>query len=118
MIFLHGLGGSAESYLHLFGEKELVPKNCRIVLPTASSKPVTCEDGKLMNSWFDKYKPKPKEMYKRERPKINPYMTVEYEDGVANVTEVGPPPEWRMDKFDKEPAHMNDKFIYEKWTTI
>lgn len=53
MIFLHGINDTALGYLDLFKFYDMCPKNCRIVLPTAPKAPVTCNDGKVMNSWFD-----------------------------------------------------------------
>ena len=31
----------------------IVPASCRVVLPTAPTRPVTCNKGKLLTSWFD-----------------------------------------------------------------
>lgn len=45
MIFLHGLGDSAEGFLTSFSEEEWLPNNCRIILPTAPEKPVSCNGG-------------------------------------------------------------------------
>ena len=54
LIFLHGLGDSAESfYYHIFTEMVQVPRNCRVVLHTAPKSPSTCNGGHQMNSWFD-----------------------------------------------------------------
>ena len=55
MIFLHGLGDSAEGFEDVFNKKNRppCPKNCRIVLPTAPHAPVTCNGGAYCTSWFD-----------------------------------------------------------------
>lgn len=55
MIFLHGLGDSANGFLDVFNEQEWTTKNTRIVLPTAPYCAVTMNDGFQMNSWFDIY---------------------------------------------------------------
>ena len=34
-------------------ELAVAPESCRIVMPTAPVKPVTCNRGRLLNSWFD-----------------------------------------------------------------
>ena len=57
LIFLHGLGDSAESLLDLFHEDgwhpNWIPPNCRIVLPTAPRRRVSLNNGKRATSWFD-----------------------------------------------------------------
>ena len=53
LIFLHGLGDSAMGFLDVFADQQLVPPTCRVVLPTAPRKPVSCNNGYVMNSWFD-----------------------------------------------------------------
>ena len=55
MIFLHGLGDSAEGFYDSFAEEEWTPNNCRVVLPTAPTQAVTLNGGIEMNSWFDIY---------------------------------------------------------------
>ena len=61
MIFLHGMGDSAEDLLRYFEESswfpDWVPKNTRIILPTAPVNPVTMNQGARMTSWFDVTKP-------------------------------------------------------------
>ena len=60
MIFLHGLGDTAEGMMELFTENGWnpgwVPESCRIVLPTAPLKQVNLNDGMKMNSWFNVYR--------------------------------------------------------------
>ena len=59
LIFLHGLGDSAEGFSDLWGgwsQHKLTPRTCRIVLPTAPKAAVSCNNGYKMNSWFDIYK--------------------------------------------------------------
>ena len=57
MIFLHGLGDSAEGFSDMFEKGgPLHFANMRVVLPTAPRKPVSCNDGYVMNSWFDIFK--------------------------------------------------------------
>lgn len=52
LIWLHGLGDSAEGFLPLFQMNNLV-EDCRIVLLTAPVRPVTLNYGVSMNSWYD-----------------------------------------------------------------
>ena len=55
LIWLHGRAESAFSYKDLFMDETLaiVPDSCRVVLPTAPTRPVTCNKGKLLTSWYD-----------------------------------------------------------------
>ena len=57
MIFLHGLGDTSMGFYDLFLDSKnqfnLVPPNCKVVLPTAPIQPVSLNDGYEMNSWFD-----------------------------------------------------------------
>ena len=54
LIFLHGLGDKAETfYYHIFCYMVKVPKNCRVVLHTAPKNKSTCNNGAVINSWFD-----------------------------------------------------------------
>lgn len=52
IVWLHGLGDSAEGFLPLFQGNTLL-SNCRIVLLTALVNPVTVNGGMRMNSWYD-----------------------------------------------------------------
>ena len=53
MIFLHGLGDTADGFLTIFESNEFeLPDNCRIILPCAPVVPVTYHED-TMNSWFD-----------------------------------------------------------------
>jgi predicted esterase len=53
LIFLHGLGDSAQGRFQTFLEEQLFPSDTRIILLTAPMVPVTIHFGKVMNSWFD-----------------------------------------------------------------
>ena len=55
LIWLHGRAESAYSYKELFLDEELaiVPKTCRVIIPTAPERPVTCNRGKILTSWYD-----------------------------------------------------------------
>ena len=55
MIFLHGLGNSANGFCEVFDDAEGAPcpKDCRIVLPTAPMAAVTIFGGTKCTSWFD-----------------------------------------------------------------
>ncbi|OMJ82661.1 hypothetical protein SteCoe_16584 [Stentor coeruleus] len=52
IVFLHGLGDSANGFEDLFYDYPLLP-DCKVVLPTAPSSPVTVNNGMVMNSWYD-----------------------------------------------------------------
>ena len=57
LIFLHGLGDSAEGFEPVFEEGgPLNFPNLKVVLPTAPKKPVSMNNGYAMNSWFDIFK--------------------------------------------------------------
>ena len=59
LIFLHGLGDSSEGFYDLFAgwsQHKLTPPTCKIILPTAPKKPVSCNNGFVMTSWFDIFK--------------------------------------------------------------
>ena len=55
MIWLHGRAEDAFDYKELFMSESLaiVPTSCRVILPTAPVRPVTCNRGKLLTSWYD-----------------------------------------------------------------
>ena len=54
LIFLHGLGDSAEGFEPVFEEGgPLYFPNLKVVLPTAPKRGVTLNNGYHMNSWFD-----------------------------------------------------------------
>ena len=55
LIFLHGLGDSAHGFTDVFMDMEIVPDCFKVILPTAPRKPVSCNKGYVMNSWFDIY---------------------------------------------------------------
>ncbi len=55
IIWLHGLGDSAYGFTDVFLDQRfnLVPASCRVILPTAPEREVTCNGGMVMNSWYD-----------------------------------------------------------------
>lgn len=54
LIFMHGLGDSAEGYLDLFcSEYRPTPNKMKVVLLTAPTAPVTINGGMVMTSWYD-----------------------------------------------------------------
>lgn len=54
LIFMHGLGDSAEGYLSLFLEDyRPIPNRMKVVLLTAPTALVTINGGAVMNSWYD-----------------------------------------------------------------
>ena len=55
LIFLHGLGDSSMGFFDFFADQPMVPKTCKVILPQAPRKPVSCNNGYVMNSWFDIY---------------------------------------------------------------
>lgn len=63
LIFLHGLGDSAQDRFQTFLEEQLFPSDTRIILLTAPMAPVTIHYGKVMNSWFDIHLPNQPKRY-------------------------------------------------------
>lgn len=53
LVWMHGLGDSADGFLPCFSDPEFVYPSLKIVLPTASRMPVTINHGDVMNSWYD-----------------------------------------------------------------
>lgn len=55
IIFIHGLGGSAQSYFNMFNKASTSPvdDNTRVVLPNAPLRPQTSRGGQIIHSWFD-----------------------------------------------------------------
>ena len=54
LIFLHGLGDSADGYLDFFlDEYKPIPNRMKVILLTAPKSPVTVNGGDTMNSWYD-----------------------------------------------------------------
>lgn len=55
LIWLHGLGDTAHGFSDDFADEHLglVPATCKVVLPTAPIRAVTCNDGENMTSWYD-----------------------------------------------------------------
>ena len=55
LIWLHGLGDSAHGFADVFADQRLgvVPPTCKVVLPTAPQRAVTCNGGVRMTSWYD-----------------------------------------------------------------
>ena len=52
LVWLHGLGDSAYGFATMF-ESEVVLPGCRVILPTAPERAVTCNGGMHMTSWYD-----------------------------------------------------------------
>ena len=52
LVFLHGLGDSAESFADLF-QSQPIADDCKYVLLTAPVRPVTINGGMQMTSWYD-----------------------------------------------------------------
>jgi phospholipase/carboxylesterase len=53
VIWLHGLGDSADGFLPVFKGSKIFGTNTKIVLLTAPIRAVTVNGGMKMNSWFD-----------------------------------------------------------------
>lgn len=55
LIWLHGLGDSASGFADVFADKRfgMVPPTCKVILPTAPIRAVTCNGGMRMTSWYD-----------------------------------------------------------------
>ena len=55
LIWLHGLGDSCHGFSDIFMDQRfnVVPPNCKVILPTAPERAVTCNGGMVMNSWYD-----------------------------------------------------------------
>jgi phospholipase/carboxylesterase len=54
IVFLHGLGDSAEGYKEFFlSQYKPIPDKMRVVLLTAPKASVTINGGMVMNSWYD-----------------------------------------------------------------
>lgn len=52
LIWLHGLGDTAQGFLPIFKEHRML-EHCKIVLLTASSRQVSLYKGATMNAWYD-----------------------------------------------------------------
>lgn len=57
LIWLHGLGDTADGFLPIFLDPTIdpTPFTTKVVLPTASTKPVTINNHMSMPSWYDIY---------------------------------------------------------------
>ena len=55
LIWLHGLGDSAYGFVDVFLDQthDIAPANCKVILLTAPERPVTMNDGMILNSWYD-----------------------------------------------------------------
>ena len=55
LIWLHGLGDSGKGFEPVFTNPMLkvVPSTCRVILPSAPKRKVTCNGGAVMTSWYD-----------------------------------------------------------------
>ncbi|OMJ86279.1 hypothetical protein SteCoe_12267 [Stentor coeruleus] len=52
LVWLHGLGDSAQGFLPIFKEHKIF-EHCKIVLLTASSRPISLYKGAEMNAWYN-----------------------------------------------------------------
>ena len=66
LIFLHGLGDSAQGFEDVFDWREegcpMSFQGLKVVLPTAPKRPVTLNMGYQMNSWFDIFQENPNKL--------------------------------------------------------
>src|SRR3990167_5056433 len=55
IVFIHGLGGSAQSYFNMFNKPNTSPvdDDTRVILPNAPLRPQTSRGGQVIHSWFD-----------------------------------------------------------------
>ena len=55
LVWLHGLGDSAQGFSDVFLDENLniVPASCKVIIPTAPMRAVTCNGGMVMTSWYD-----------------------------------------------------------------
>ena len=55
LVWLHGLGDSAYGFADVFLEPSynVVPDSCKVILPTAPKRAVSCNMGMFMTSWYD-----------------------------------------------------------------
>ena len=53
LIWLHGLGDSAQGFAGMFQQTSPVSPTTKVILLTAPNSPVTINGGAQMNSWFD-----------------------------------------------------------------
>ncbi len=53
LIWLHGLGSSAEEFEDFFFDFKLVDEKMKLILMQAPKAPVSLNNGYVMNSWFD-----------------------------------------------------------------
>lgn len=54
LIWLHGLGDSAFGMVSMFDDQSsLVPPTCKVILPTAPKRAITCNNGMRMPGWYD-----------------------------------------------------------------
>ena len=56
IVWLHGLGdtaGGGYNRMVCYSDPRAFPPNCKVILPTAPVKPVTCNNGSKSTSWYD-----------------------------------------------------------------
>ena len=53
LVWLHGLGDSAEGMIDFFLDPNVLPLTTKVILPTAPERPVTCNMGFPSTSWYD-----------------------------------------------------------------
>jgi predicted esterase len=51
IIWLHGLGDSSDGFEMLM--REIIPSDCKCVIPNAPIRPITLNDGYPMRAWYD-----------------------------------------------------------------
>ena len=52
---MHGLGDSAQGFADVFTDTRfnIVPETCKVILPTAPIRAVSCNGGAKSTSWYD-----------------------------------------------------------------
>ena len=57
LVWIHGLGDTGKGFLDVFTDVDMqvVPQSCKVILPTAPTRKVTCNGGVKMTSWYDIY---------------------------------------------------------------
>ncbi|CAD8129009.1 unnamed protein product [Paramecium sonneborni] len=53
LIWMHGLGDTANGFLDMFQQYSIVKQQTKIILLQAPNRPVTINNGKYCSSWFD-----------------------------------------------------------------
>jgi len=89
LVWLHGLGDSAQGFYDIFLDNKigLVPKTCKVILPTAPERAVSCNNGYVMTSWYDIMSLDRAEISTPEQNEKN-YSQEEITDSVSIVTKL------------------------------